>query len=334
MDKLTIRKPDDLHLHLRQGEPLAAYVQETAAAFKRALVMPNTIPPVSNVAILETYRKEIEQAAEGFVPLMAFKILPGMTGEDVVKLKSAGVLIGKYYPAGATTNAEDGVSSPDQIRDVLAAMEQEGIVLSVHGEDPEAPVLDREVRFFPQLEQILGDYPRLKVVFEHISCRESLDFLNTMPDRLAGTVTVHHLLYTLEDMMGGSFNPHLFCKPVVKSGKDREALVAAVMSGHHRLFFGSDSAPHPRERKEASSVSAGVFSSPVVMPLLAELFEKQGALDKLEPFISILGARFYGLPLNEEKLTLVKEAWKVPELIGGAVPLLAGKELSWRVLPS
>ena len=334
MDKIVIRKPDDLHLHLRQGEPLAAYVQETAAAFKRAIVMPNTVPPVSTVDILEAYRKEIEQSVQGFVPLMAFKILPGMSGEDVVKLKFAGALIGKYYPAGATTNAEDGVSSPDQIRDVLAAMEQEGIVLSVHGEDPEAPVLDREVRFFSQLEQILTDFPRLKVVFEHISCRESLDFLNTMPERLTGTVTVHHLLYTLEDLMGGNFNPHLFCKPIVKSGKDRAALVAAVMSGHPKIFFGSDSAPHPRERKEASSISAGVFSSPVAMPLLAELFEKQGALDKLESFVSIKGAQFYDLPLNDEKLTLVKESWKVPELIGGAVPLLAGKELSWRVLPS
>ena len=333
MEKLIIRKPDDLHLHLRQGESLAAYVQESAAAFKRALIMPNTIPPVSTVEILESYRNEIETFSEGFTPLMTFKILPGMSGEDVVKLKSAGALVGKYYPAGATTNAEDGVSSPDQIREVLAVMAQEGIVLSVHGEDPEAPVLAREISFFPQLEKILKDHPSLKVVFEHISCRESLDFLNAMPDRLAGTVTVHHLLFTLEDLMGGSFNPHLFCKPVLKTEQDRLALVEAVMTGHPRLFFGSDSAPHPRERKEAGVSSAGVFTSPVAMPLLAELFEKEGALEKLEPFVSQIGADYYGLPLNEEKLTLVKEQWIVPELIGGAVPFLAGKELSWRVLP-
>ncbi len=333
MDKITIRKPDDMHLHLRQGEAMAVYVQETAAVFQRAVVMPNTIPPVSTVETLRSYRKEIESAAKGFTPLMTFKILPGMKGEEVAALKKAGALIGKYYPAGATTNAEDGISSLEQIRDVLSAMEEEGLVLSIHGEDPEAPILEREIRFFPHIEKILKEYPRLKVVMEHLSCKESLDFLSAMPERLAGTVTAHHLLFTLDDLMGGNFQPHLFCKPVVKTEKDRIALVEAVMGKNPRLFFGSDSAPHPKGKKESGSASAGVFTSPVVMPLMVELFENEGAIQFLEAFVSEFGARFYGLPLNEEKLTMVKEAWTVPDLIGGAVPLMAGKPLSWRVLP-
>lgn len=333
MKEITIRRPDDFHLHLRQGENMGEYAAQSAASFGRALIMPNTLPPVCDPTGLKEYRDEILKYTGGFTPLMTFKILPDMKAGDIKPLKEAGALAGKLYPAGATTNAEDGISSLDQIGDVLSAMEEEGLVLSIHGEDPDAAILERELRFLPQLEKLVSTYGKLKIVFEHISNRESLLLLNELPERVAGTITVHHLLFTLDDLMGGALKPHLFCKPVVKSEEDRLALLDAVLSGHPRLFFGSDSAPHLKENKENGTVSAGVFTSPVIMPLLADLFDRAGCLKGLEAFVSERGAAFYGLPLNRDSLTLKKESWEVPDLIGGAVPLLAGTELSWRVLP-
>ncbi|MDC7241245.1 MAG: dihydroorotase, partial [Spirochaetales bacterium] len=331
MKTLTLRKPDDLHLHLRQGDVMGEYARESARSFARGLVMPNTLPPVCDPAGMLKYKKEIEKEAPGFEALMAFKLLPGMDPGIVAEMKKAGALIGKLYPAGATTNAEDGISSYRQIRDVLAAMEEEGMVLSIHGEHPEAPVLEREISYLKELKDIIRDFPKLKIVLEHLSCRESIAFLESCPGHVAGTVTTHHLLYTLDDLMGGSLKPHLFCKPVVKREEDRKALVDAVCSGHPRLFYGSDSAPHPRASKEGGSCGAGAFTSPAALPLLAELFEKEGALDRLEDFVSRIGAEFYGLPLNSGTLTLKKENWTVPGEIGGAVPLAAGETLSWRV---
>jgi dihydroorotase len=333
MESITIRKPDDLHLHLRQGENMGSYAAETARCFARAIIMPNIIPPVRDPEGLIAYREAILRETGDFTPLMTFKILPDMKPEDIKPLKNAGALAGKLYPAGATTNAEDGIKSLDQIVDVLSAMEEEGLVLSIHGEDPDASILEREIRYLPQLEKIVSDYPGLKVVLEHLSCRESLIFLKDLPERVAGTVTIHHLLYTLDDLMGGSLQPHLFCKPVIKGESDRQALAEAVLGGDSRLFFGTDSAPHLKEMKESGSGSAGVFSSPVALPLLTDFFDRAGRLDRLEPFVSEIGARFYGLPLNKGNITLEKTPWKVPDLIGGAVPLLAGKELPWRVLP-
>lgn len=331
MTELKIRKPDDLHLHLRQGEQMGYFARETARSFARALVMPNTLPPITDPAGMYTYKKSIETEAPGLEALMAFKLLPDMPAETVAEMKKAGALIGKLYPAGATTNAEDGISSYRQIPDVLEAMEAEGMTLSIHGEHPEKPVLDREISYLKELEQIIRDYPKLRIVLEHLSCRESLKFIEQMPEHICGTVTTHHLMFTLDDLMGGALKPHLFCKPVVKKEEDRRALVDAVCSGHPRLFYGSDSAPHPRASKESSSCGAGAFTAPVALPLLAELFEKESALDKLEDFVSKKGAEFYGLPLNEASITLIKEPWKVPELIGGAVPLLAGEEIAWKI---
>jgi dihydroorotase len=331
MTVLKIRKPDDLHLHLRQGEQMGYFARETARSFARALVMPNTLPPVTDPAGMYAYKKAIETEAPGLEALMAFKLLPDMPAGTVAEMKKAGALIGKLYPAGATTNAEDGISSYRQIPGVLEAMEAEGMTLSIHGEHPEKPVLEREISYLNELEQIIRDYPKLRIVLEHLSCRESLKFLEQMPEHISGTVTTHHLMFTLDDLMGGALKPHLFCKPVVKKEEDRRALVDAVCSGHPRLFYGSDSAPHPRSSKESSSCGAGAFTAPVALPLLAELFEKESALDKLEDFVSKKGAEFYGLPLNEASISLKKEPWKVPELIGGAVPLMAGEEIGWKV---
>ncbi|MBF9015271.1 MULTISPECIES: dihydroorotase [unclassified Oceanispirochaeta] len=331
MTVIKIRKPDDLHLHLRQGEQMGFYARETARSFARALVMPNTLPPVTDPAGMQAYKKAIETEAPGLEALMAFKLLPEMPAETVGEMKKAGAIIGKLYPAGATTNSEDGISSYRQIPGLLEAMEAEGMVLSIHGEHPEKPVLEREISYLKELEQIVRDYPKLRIVMEHLSCRESIKFLEQLPEHISGTVTTHHLMFTLDDLMGGALKPHLFCKPVVKKEEDRRALVDAVCSGHPRLFYGSDSAPHPRASKESSSCGAGAFTAPVALPLLAELFERESALDKLEDFVSRKGAEFYGLPLNSESLSLKKESWTVPALIGGSVPLMAGEEIRWKV---
>ncbi len=332
MEKIIIRKPDDFHLHLRQGSPLGDYVRASAEGFSRALVMPNTLPPVTDPPGMKSYKAQIEDAAAGFEALMTFKILPDMSPAIVPEMKKAGALAGKLYPAGATTNAEDGISCYRDVRDVLAAMEEEGLVLSIHGEEPEATVLERESVYLRELESLVRDFPRLKIVLEHISTAEGLKFISFLPDHIAASVTVHHLLYTLEDLIGGGMNPHLFCKPVVKSEADRRALVDAVCSGHPKLFFGSDSAPHPREKKEGPLCAAGVFTAPAALPLLAELFEKENALDRLEAFVSEKGAQFYGLPLNSGSITLEKRSWTLPDLIGGAVPLGAGEKMNWKIV--
>ncbi len=331
MQEITIIKPDDFHLHLRQGEEMGFYARESAKSFARALVMPNTLPPVTDPPGMLSYKAAIEKEAPGLEALMAFKLLPGMNPAIAEEMKEAGALIGKLYPAGATTNAEDGISNYRQIRDVLGAMEDCGMVLSIHGEHPEAPVLEREISYLSELKQIIQDFPRLRIVLEHLSCRESLKFLEQMPDHIAGTVTTHHLRYTLDDLMGGSLKPHLFCKPVVKREEDRAALAGAVCSGHPKLFYGSDSAPHLKKNKECGSCSAGAFSASVALPLLAGLFEQEEALDRLEDFVSRKGAEFYGLPLNRKTVTLVKEPWTVPELIGGSVPLCAGETMEWKI---
>jgi len=331
MKEITIRKPDDFHLHLRQGQHMGDYARETGKCFARALIMPNTLPPVIDPPGMHSYKSAIQKEAPGLEALMAFKLLPGMDPDTAGEMKNAGALIGKLYPAGATTNAEDGISSYSQIRDVLAAMEECGLVLSIHGEHPEAPVLEREISYLKELKMIIQDFPRLRIVLEHLSCRESLEFLEEMPDHIAGTVTTHHLLYTLDDLMGGALKPHLFCKPVVKKEEDRRALVRAVCSGHPKLFYGSDSAPHMKDQKESGSCSAGAFTAPVALPLLAGLFEAENSLDMLEDFVSRKGADFYGLPLNSDSITLVKESWVVPDLIGGSVPLCAGETISWKI---
>ncbi|MDA3956458.1 dihydroorotase [Oceanispirochaeta sp.] len=332
METLTIRKPDDFHLHLRQGPEMGHFARETERSFARALIMPNTLPPIIDPAGLHSYKAAIEKEAPGLEALMAFKLLPDMAPGVILEMQRAGALIGKLYPAGTTTNSEDGISSYEQIRDLLSAMEECGMVLSIHGEHPEAPVLEREISYLKELEMIIRDYPRLRIVLEHLSCRESLRFIEEMPGHIAGTVTTHHLLYTLDDLLGGALKPHLFCKPVVKKKEDRAALVEAACSGHPKLFYGSDSAPHPKNRKEWGSCSAGAFTATVALPLLVDLFEREGALAQLESFTSQRGADFYGQPLNQVTVTLKKESWRVPPLIGGSVPLGAGELMSWKVM--
>lgn len=331
--QITIRRPDDFHVHFRQGPELGAYVRDTAAVFARALAMPNTVPQVSDPDRLSRYRAEITAAAPDFTPLMSFTVGPELDRVKLEALAAAGAVAGKLYPRGATTNSEHGVEDVRALVPVFSEMARLGLVLCIHAEDPTAPVLDREEAFLPAVEEIVRTVPELKAVLEHLSGRAALALVTEggYPN-LSATVTAHHLLLTLDDLLGGKLAPHNFCKPVVKTADDREALRQAVFSGDGRLFFGSDSAPHSRAAKECASGAAGIYSAPVALPLLAELFERNGALDRLGSFVSLHGARFYGLPENPGTVTLEKTAWRIPDEYHGVVPLRAGTECSWKVV--
>jgi len=244
-------------------------------------------------------------------------------------MADAGALLGKIYPAGVTTNSEDGVKSWLDIKEALGAMSDLGLVLSIHCEKPDSFVLDREYDYHREFAAIAKEYPDLRMVFEHISDRRSIDFVSDFPDRVAGTITAHHLLLTLDDVLGANMNPHTFCKPVVKGYKDREALRKAAFSGCSKFFFGSDSAPHPKAKKESGSAAGGIYSSPMAVPLMAQLFEENGQLDKFENFMSIYGPAFYGIKPAECSMTLVQKKSTIPGEIDGIVPLYAGKTVSW-----
>ncbi len=327
---VTIRTPDDMHVHLRQWPEAGEYTRRIADSFARGVVMPNLLPPVCTAEGLETYRDHIRSAAPGFEPLMTFKLLPGMKADRVAALKAAGAVAGKYYPEGVTTNAEDGIRTSSELYPILEAMEEYELILCVHGEDPSAPVLERERAFLPQYEEIASRFPRLKSVFEHVSTREAVDMVKNLPETIAATVTVHHLLFTLEDMMANGLFPQLYCKPVVKTEGDRQAIEKVVLEGNPRFFFGSDSAPHPASAKKNPPLAAGVYSAPVAMPLLIDFFDSRHALERLEDFTSRFGAVFYGLPLNSTNTEWLKTPWKVPGTVDGVIPLCAGREVSWQ----
>ncbi|ADN02907.1 dihydroorotase [Spirochaeta thermophila DSM 6192] len=321
-----------MHLHLRQGAQLVAYARDAARSFARGLVMPNTLPPLASPESVRAYGRQIEEAAPGFTPLLTFKILPHMDAGLVRSLKEAGAVAGKLYPEGVTTHAEDGVRDVEGLFPVFEAMAEEGLVLCIHAESPGAPVLEREAAFHETFLRIHHAVPSLRIVFEHVSDARTVALIRTLPpDKVAGTITLHHLLFTLDDLLGGRLNPHLFCKPVVKTSADRDALREAAFSGDPHFFFGSDSAPHPREKKEREG-AAGCYTAPYALEALASLFEAHGVLGVLEGFVSERGARFYGLLLNEERVVLRKEEWVVPAEYHGVVPACAGMRLGWRVV--
>lgn len=333
-DELALPRPDDFHAHFRQGAAMALYVAREAASFGRAVAMPNTLPPVADAAGIAGYRRMLEAAVPRgleFQPLMTFKLLPGMDAATVRACAAAGAIAGKYYPAGATTNAADGPRNPEDVAEALESMEEAGLVLSIHGEAPDAPAFDREARFLDTVASIMDRWPRLKIVLEHLSSAAAADFVAAGPDRLAGTITAHHLLYTADDFLGGGLNPHLFCKPIIKFADDRDALRKAAFSGSPKFFFGSDTAPHPRAAKESGSAPGGIYSAPTALPALAGLFERSNALPALERFVAGFGAGFYGLEPPRGTLRLRREAWRVPEEIDGAVPMCAGTILDWRL---
>lgn len=330
MTSLTFRRPDDFHVHLRQGAECGNFARDALkAGFGRVLVMPNTLPPIVTAAALSSYRREIEVAAPGLKALMTFKIRSDMNRQDLTALKQAGALAGKLYPEGVTTHSEDGIRRLDEAWTVFELMEELGLVLCLHGEHPDAFSLDREAVFVRDLPRLRQAFPRLKIVLEHVSSVEGVEAVLALGPLTAATLTVHHLLFTLDDMVGGRLDPHLFCKPLLKRPADRERLVEAALSGHPQLFFGSDSAPHTRENKEAALCSAGCYTMPVSLSLLLSLFEEHGALPRFESFVSRYGSEFYGLGQNQGTLTYVKEPWTVSKLYHGVVPIMAGTTLAW-----
>jgi dihydroorotase len=342
--RLTLTRPDDCHLHLRDGAALAAVLPATANVFARAIVMPNLRPPVTTVAAAAAYRDRILAARPAnrqsdFTPLMTLYLTDNTSPDEVKRAKESGFVHAfKYYPAGATTNSEDGVSKLERAYAALAEMESEDVVLCVHGEvtDADVDVFDRERVFVDrQLAQIVSDFPGLRVVVEHITTREAAQFVADAGPNVAATITPQHLLYSRNALFAGALRPHLYCLPILKRETHRAALVAAATSGNRKFFLGTDSAPHARHTKESGCGCAGCYSAPIALPLYAEAFEDAEALDRLEGFASWFGADFYRLPRNVEQVTLVREPDAVPsELQFGEhtiVPLRAGESVRWRV---
>lgn len=342
MTTLTIRRPDDLHLHLRDGEAMRSVLPYTAARFARAIVMPNLKPPVTTTDQALAYRERILRALPAgstFQPLMTLYLTDRTDPAEVDRAQASGYVYGfKLYPAGATTHSDAGVTDYRRIGPVLARMSELGMVLQVHGEvtDPRVDVFDREARFIDEvLAPIVNELPRLRVVFEHITTRAAAEFVLRARAGVAATITPQHLLMNRNALFTGGIRPHHYCLPVLKTESDRTALLEVVASGNPRFFLGTDSAPHARHTKEAACGCAGIFSAPAAIELYAEVFEAIGALPRLEGFASEHGAAFYGLPRNSETLTLVKEPWEVPARYAfGAdeiVPMRAGERVSWRL---
>ncbi len=302
--------------------------------------MPNTIPPVNNRERLDHYREEVSRAltgAEDFTPFFTFKISPEIGEDEFYAMLECGVTAGKYYPQGATTNAEDGVGDHRSIFPLLKHMEKEDLVLCLHGEDPAAFVLDREAAFLPVLREIREQFPDLRMVLEHISTKNGIAAVRELGDKTAGTITVHHLMKNLDHMMGGFLNPHLFCKPVLKRPEDQEALMEAAFGGDTSFFLGTDSAPHQRGQKECDCGCAGTYTAPVAVPALFQFFLENGACSANDPsvfqsFTSEHGADFYQVPRNNAVIHLDRRSWTVPAEYHGVVPFLAGETLEWSVI--
>ncbi|WP_431475241.1 dihydroorotase [Marinobacter sp. KM021] len=338
---LTITRPDDWHLHVRDGAVLNSVVPATAACFGRAIIMPNLVPPVTDAAAAMAYRERIRAAAgsTGFEPLMTLYLTESMTPETIREAKAAGVVAAKLYPAGATTNSESGVTDIRNIYPVLEAMAECGMLLLVHGEvtDADIDIFDREKVFLDRvLSPTIEAFPTLKVVLEHITTADSAEFVRDHTGgNLAATVTPQHLMYNRNHMLVGGIRPHLYCLPILKRNKHQLALREAVASGDPRFFLGTDSAPHARDKKEAACGCAGCYSAYGAIGLYADVFEELGILDKLEAFASFNGADFYGLPRNTDAITLVREPWTMPEQLpladGNIVPLKAGETVHWRM---
>lgn len=340
--ELTLTCPDDWHLHLRDGPAMASVVTHTARQFARAIIMPNLKPPVVTTAQALDYRRRIESAlppGSRFQPLMTLYLTDSTPPEEMAVARASGAVHGcKLYPAGATTNAESGVTDLTRIYPVLAAMAEQGLPLLVHGEvtDSAVDIFDREARFIEErLDPIVAAFPRLRVVFEHVTTAEAVAFVRQGPDTLGATITPHHLLYNRNALLAGGIRPHLYCLPVLKRERHRLALVEAATSGHPRFFLGTDSAPHPQRDKESACGCAGAYSAHAALELYAAVFEQAGALDRLEGFASHHGPDFYGLPRNTETITLRREPWAVPASypLGAEtlIPLAAGEVLSWRL---
>ncbi len=339
---ITITRPDDWHLHVRDGDALNTVVPHTAAQFARAIIMPNLRPPVTTAAQAIAYKARIQTAVPKgvtFEPLMTLYLTDNLPADEIKRAKDAGVVAAKLYPAGATTNSDAGVTDLRKTYKTLEAMQREGMLLLVHGEvtSPDIDLFDREAVFIDtQLIPLRRDFPELKIVFEHITTKEAANYVRDADKFTAATITAHHLLYNRNAIFTGGIRPHYYCLPVLKRETHRLALVEAATSENTKFFLGTDSAPHPANLKEHASGCAGCYTAHAAMEMYAEAFDAAGALDKLEAFASFSGADFYGLPRNQGTITLKKESWTPPEsfAFGEAAlkPLRSGEALPWRMV--
>jgi dihydroorotase len=336
IETLTIRRPDDWHVHLRDGEMLRTVAPYTARQFARAIVMPNLTPPVSTVALARAYRERIiAVAGPRFTPLMTCYLTDAADPDEIERGHEEGVWIAaKLYPANATTNSASGVTDIANIYPALERMQRIGMVLCVHGEvtDPEIDVFDREAVFIERvLSRLAQDFPELRIVLEHITTREAAQFVRDSAAMLAATITPQHLIINRNALFAGGLRPHAYCLPVAKREEHRLAVRAAATSGSAKFFLGTDSAPHARPAKESACGCAGIFNAPYALEAYATVFDEEEALDRFEAFASLNGPAFYGLPPNDERVTLERSPVEVPDEIDGLVPFRAGKTLGWRI---
>ncbi len=342
-DTLTITRPDDWHIHFRDGAAMHSVLPDTARVFARAIAMPNLKPPVVTVADASAYRERLLAAVPHgmqFEPLMTLYLTDNTQPDEIRRAKASGsVHAVKYYPAGATTNSDAGVTDLKRCEAVFTAMEEIGFPLLIHGEvtDPAVDVFDREAVFIEHvLQPLLQRHPHLRVVFEHITTHQAVEFVQATSVNIAATITAHHLLYNRNAMFAGGIRPHHYCLPVLKRETHRQALIQAAISGSPKFFLGTDSAPHAQYAKESACGCAGIYTAHAAIELYAEAFEDAGALEKLEGFASFYGADFYGLPRNRDTITLKRESWQVPQTLRlgdeVGVPLRAGESMRWRVM--
>ncbi len=341
LNQITITRPDDWHLHVREGEALKSVVPDTAKQFGRAIIMPNLATPITTAEQAQSYRDEIKAAVPDadFEPLMTLYLTNNTTPEMIRDAKATGFIHAlKLYPAGATTNSDKGVTDIKNIYPALEAMQETGLLLLVHGEvtDPEIDIFDREKVFIENiLRPLTAKFAKLKVVLEHITTADAVEFVEQAPKNIAATITAHHLLMNRNDIFAGGIRPHHYCLPILKRETHRHALVKAATSGSPKFFLGTDSAPHAQGAKESACGCAGMYTAYHAMELYTEAFDKADALDKLEGFASLFGPEFYGLPVNTRSITLERERWEVPQSLAlgnqKIIPLRAGQNCEWKM---
>lgn len=337
--EITLTRPDDWHIHLRDGDSLPRTVVDAERQFQRTIVMPNLVPPVLNADQAVAYRQRILAYSQGnFEPLMVLYLTDNTTADDIRAAKAAGVVACKLYPAGATTNSDSGVTNINNIRGTLEAMQQEGLLFLVHGEvtDTAIDIFDREKVFLETvLAPVVNDFPALKIVLEHITTADAAEFVRQAPANIGATITAHHLLYNRNHMLVGGIKPHYYCLPILKRNTHQQALIEAATSGNPKFFLGTDSAPHAKSKKEAACGCAGSYTAYSAIELYAEAFDRAGKLDRLEGFASHFGADFYGLPRNDSSITLTNTPWQLPETLPylneTIVPLCAGETINWQI---
>ena len=343
MDKITLIQPDDWHLHLRDNQALKTTVPAAARGFGRGIIMPNLTPPVTNVNRASDYRERIlAQRPEGsdWQPLMVLYLTDNTSPDDIIAAANSGFIYGcKYYPAGATTNSDSGVTNLNNMDAVFETMQEVGMVLQMHGEvtTPDIDIFDREAVFIERhLRPLVAKFPRLKMVMEHITTKQGAEFVLSAGDNVAASITPQHLLHNRNDMLVGGIRPHLFCLPILKRDIHQQALIRVATSGSHKVFLGTDSAPHAQGDKESACGCAGCFSHHAAIELYAEVFEQAGALDKLEAFASTNGPDFYGLPYNPVTIELKKQPWQLPDSVPfedtQVIPSGAGTTLNWKLV--